>query len=217
MSFKRARVMLIPTEKATCLFISNGRLANYHKPQLGDGKDVVNYELYIISDDEIKKDDWCYDEYNKTVFKNNSKGNPGASKKIIASTNENMYILHDNGVLGQGVTRFPQPSQAFIEKYVKQYNKGNIITDVLVEYGMSSTPINNTISIADYIHDFKPKVNSKDNTITIRKLKDSWSRDEVENLLWEIRDFHLNTPTSIGGYSLEYVKEKFKTYIEENL
>ena len=34
----------------------------------------------------------------------------------------------------------------------------------------------------DY-RDFKLKINSKDNTITIKKVKDSWTREEVDKLL----------------------------------
>ena len=49
----------------------------------------IGKELFITSDEEIK-DDWCYDEYNKVVFKNTGAGTPGASKKIILTTDPSL-------------------------------------------------------------------------------------------------------------------------------
>jgi hypothetical protein len=51
--------------------------------------DLINLNIYITSDEEIK-DDWCYDEYNKVVFKNTGAGTPGASKKIILTTDQSL-------------------------------------------------------------------------------------------------------------------------------
>jgi hypothetical protein len=69
----------------------------------------------------------------------------------------------------------PQPSQQFIEKYIEEYHKGKTITDVLVEYA----------SIGPGFHAwYDVKINSKDNTITIKKLKDSWNKEEVIEQMW---------------------------------
>ena len=96
----------------------------------------------------------------------------------------------------------PQPSQQFIQKYIEEYNKGNVITDVLVEY--------------DYLLDDRAvlpywnlKVNTKDNTITIKKVKDSWNRDEVK---LELRTMHINL-YGADKFALEQVDK----WIEENL
>jgi hypothetical protein len=51
--------------------------------------DLINLNIYITSNEEIK-DDWCYDEYNKVVFKNTCAGTPGASKKIILTTDPSL-------------------------------------------------------------------------------------------------------------------------------
>lgn len=50
------------------------------------------------------------------------------------------------------------------------------------------------------------KVNPKDNTITIKKVKDSWSRDEVR---------HLMTQSYLRGIDREL--DDFNKLIEENL
>ena len=75
----------------------------------------------------------------------------------------------------------PQPSQQFIDKYIEEYNKGNIITDIEVEYSPSSITIQtySEQQINDNLKALTLKINPKDNTITIKKLKDSWNREEV--------------------------------------
>ena len=117
----------------------------------------------------------------------------------------------------KGRINLPQPSQQFIQKYIEEYNKGNIITDVLVEYEIKSNaglghnewvylqhiegkryvPIkieanNQDIyqlgkedTFEDYELECNLKVNLTDNTITIKKAKDSYTREEVDRMLDE--------------------------------
>lgn len=104
----------------------------------------------------------------------------------------------------------PQPSEDFIRVYVEAYNKGNIIEWVDVEYSeykfeefqnMTESNITNKITNEYYRYSeddqcfehwyyasiqwinsllgLKLKVNSK-NEISIRKIKDTWTRDEVK-------------------------------------
>ncbi len=87
--------------------------------------------LYIVSNEEIKEGDWCID--NRPTMNNfihqlscNVKGD---IKKIIASTNNMQNELSVKGVIGN----IPQIPQQFIDQYINEYNKGNIITKVLVE------------------------------------------------------------------------------------
>lgn len=73
--------------------------------------------------------------------------------------------------------KLPQPSPQFIEAYISAYNAGKPIENVLVEY--------------DGARDFMPGAPyleclhvDKNNYITITKEKDSWSREEVIDLLY---------------------------------
>jgi ketol-acid reductoisomerase len=127
----------------------------------------------------------------------------------------------------------PQPSQQFIEKYIECYNKGKVITDVLVEQGIDKITMACTCAENEETFDcvysytdaelnsccqkrfpngeywnktFKLKVNPKDNTITIKKLKDSWNREEVINILYK------HTEELLSGKKLTLF-----TFIEENL
>ena len=184
MSFKRTKVVMLPTEKSSDIILrTRGNVIHqrkYYGTAWEDMGDVYQH-LYFLSDDEIKEGDWCYDEYNKVVFQNNSSGTPGASKKIIATTDrlEIPYQFDKWSII-------PQPSEGFIQKFVDSYNSGNPITEVMVEYdfirgvgaefGYKSSDIDSL------------KINPRDNTITIKKLKDSWSRDEVVNLLQQFNN-----------------------------
>lgn len=92
--------------------------------------------------------------------------------RIIASTDK-------LGEIKNSVSNFnfpdklglPSPTPAFINKYVTEYNNGNIITKVMVEYtGVWSDTDEKLV--------FQPKV-SPDNTITIKPIKTSYTREEV--------------------------------------
>ena len=123
--------------------------ANHGKDVIGIDRYFEAQHLYIISDDEIKDGDYfladnrlnttsnkglpnwvlckCTKVKNSWVYCNEipDEGHNGDwCKKIIATTDESLNL--------------PQPSQQFIQKYIEEYNKGNIITDVLVEYDTRS-------------------------------------------------------------------------------
>ena len=126
-------------------------------------------------------------------------------KKIIATTT---YLKstkwHSTCFSGEEIYEpLPQPSQEFIDVFVREYNKGNIITEVMVEYeSYCNCKIENNVkqcnlSCCNYL----PKINPKDNTITIRKIKDSWTKEEVTEygkLAFEIgRNFQLTGENNI--------------------
>ena len=94
-----------------------------------------------------------------------------------------------------------KPSDSFISKYIEEYNKGNQITDVLVEYKWNGG------RAGDY--KMIPKIDS-DNTITIKKVKDSYSREEVINLLYKYND------GIIDRYS-QLTNKDLNKWIKENL
>ena len=113
----------------------------------------LNNFIYILNEDEIKEGDWFIgDNISIKQCTLNNGGNinfkggwySGSTncKKIIATTDTSLnYIEHDDTVpYPKGVQiRLPQPSQQFTTKYIEEYNKGNVITDVLVEYEQDYT------------------------------------------------------------------------------
>lgn len=95
------------------------------------------HHLYITSDDEIKEGDWFYNFQTNRIIKAKVDESHYLSKKIISTTDSSLQY-HDKTPIGENVNGLwkclPQPSQAFIEKYVEEYNKGQQISDILVEY-----------------------------------------------------------------------------------
>ena len=199
--FKKAKVIMLPTENKSNIGIV------YRDVEKTKGKLVLNLKvndnyksyinLYIISDDEIEDGDWFINLLDNSIHQATNWIYVSTCKKIIATTDTS--LIENIEMIGTGSTylfKLPQPSQQFIEKYIESYNKGEVITDVLVEYELEN--IN--------IHRFEDelKVNPKDNTIIIKKLKNSWNREEVIEL------FKLREKT-IHNY---YTEEE---WIEENL
>jgi hypothetical protein len=190
--FKRAQVVMLPhldgiiydgNDWQNIDLVSNFSKSHYNSI---NGSQYSNH-LYIISDDEIKEGDWFYSEIDNKVFQRQYniiilEGD----KKIIATTDTSLMIGFSNKKLNSNY--LPQPSQQFIEKYIESYNKGEVITDVLVEYineysdDNSFSITNNPIKVNQIL-----KVNPKDNTITIKKLKDSWNKEEIINKLYQLK------------------------------
>ena len=226
-SFKNAKIVILPTNEAKgdfskeriypCLLKHSWMFDENETGKLIYSDSNIRtptqlQHLYIISDDEIKE--------NNTHFYNPHSGqlhisgnhtdyiaiNKNGCKKIIATTDVSLGL--------------PQPSQQFIQKYIEGYNKGNVITDVLVEYNCGDSHCslfgcqkhlgckNESIQTV--------KINPKDNTITIKKVKDSYTREEVEDLC---RKAFLLYKSDNYGYPglIKSTKEKEDKWIGENL
>jgi len=189
-------------------------------------KPFNGYHLYIVSDEEIKEGDWIMDTNNqpyqvqgKEIIKLcNSNKLIKSLNKIIATTDSSLIKEHDDTVpypkmRNTGIYLIPQD---FIKHYIKEYNKGNIITDVMVEY--EEIPL--TVEDLDYPDldgeyrpDYKLKVNPKDNTITIHSVKNSWNREEVEDKLHQMCKW-FNTDVMPTGF---LSRTRIDKWIEENL
>lgn len=144
MSFKKAKVVMLPTNEKANLLLT-GRNDLYYSSKLSDfslKEDIDIFQnLYFLSDEEIKEGDWY--ENNGVIFRADDKFDEGNdpnqnknNKKIIATTDK-LIMGDDKGksLLGTDLNNYlPQPSQSFIEKFVDEYNKGNVITEVMVEY-----------------------------------------------------------------------------------
>ena len=174
-------------------FLKNSSSYNSCAITIPNVETFKHQHLYIISDDKIKEGDYRVDVETGKIWKvtneNTFKHPSGYTMpKIIATTNTSLKIEIDGnrGDLLPDISfdiNLPQPSEQFIEKYIEEYNRGNVITDVLIEYELISNEeyFGNTVNPDDDVpyFDEKLKINPKDNTITIKKVKDSWNREEV--------------------------------------
>lgn len=183
---KSAQVVMLPTNEKANIWLDNFGTGLYNCPTGATG--VIYQHLYILSDEKIKEGDWVYDvcdgivkvehEYQLSyimVFKIDC-------KKIIATTDRSLEVVSKG--INPVYEKLPQPSTSFLEKFVEEYNKGNVITEVLVEYNEPITEIPKPYKPYSEVEhlDSTLKV-SKDNTININMPKDSWSREEMLNLL----------------------------------
>lgn len=212
--FKRAQVVMLPTEKAVfpkCIWL--GRISgvlyldySYPEGKICDPIDdsMLPQHLYILSDEEIKGECFYYSPRFGGILRNHlSQLDEPGLKKVIATTDTSLGL--------------PKPSEGFIKAFIEAYNSGNPITEVDIEYySWSDCPEYARVHTmtesnwgAQYVG--KPKVNPKDNTVTIKKVKNSWNREEVINLIDDLWD------TVHGRIDFNISQEVLDNWIKQNL
>ena len=231
--FEERGVVMLPTKEKAPIAKYNNTLYNTNKNK--DYSECIYQHLYVTSDAEPMKGDWVLTDKNvigkvikvsntgigteiKILRKdNNLEYYPVDCKKIIA-TNDGSLTLRSECVcseteaiycgrlsdVGKCQQKLPQLHKTFIEHYINEYNKGNVITRVMVEYENSWIPSSSTYGIGEYEN--KLKVNPKDNTINIKKVKDSWSREEVVELLVN-HTINLRNKTNDLDFTKKWIKE----------
>ena len=174
----------------------------------------ISQHLYIISDDEIKEGDWFINLLDNSIHQATNWIYVSTCKKIIATTDTSLKITCTNcpnnfsECLKCTNDKLPQPSQQFIERFIESYNAGQVIDDVLVEYELSYE----ASKIIEHHINKIPKLKvDKNNTITIKKLKDSWNREEVIALLNKLNNTLNIVKESERGY------QTLKEWIEKHL
>ena len=178
-------------------------------------KEAIKQHLYFLSDEEINKGD--YHIYRGVVRQYPHDTPWGEEGKIIATTDSSLKIDTEIFIVGERYKSLPQPSQSFLEVFVKEYNKGNVIKEVMVEYDeYVNIPREHILTGSDVEREcikhsyWAPKVNSKSNTITIKRIKDSWNREEVESIV------HLAWATA-SAYSNNTNSKDCQSWIEQNI
>ena len=213
--WNKCSVVMLPTnEKAKSQLILEDKIFKLHPSKIDIGN--KNYQhLYITSDEEIKENDWFYDFELKRLSKliktcqTPSLWEKIIWRKIIATTDTSLTVvtklsLKEGNIIHtcDAHDNFPHPSPQFIQHYIEEYNKGNVINEVLVEYDDEPT------QDGDWTKYSILKINS-DNTINIKPIKDSWGKKEVIELISKMR-FDLDKTMVISN-------ESFVNWIEENL
>ncbi len=196
---KKCKVVMLPAnEKANTLALYTPdkhdvvrevlNISNHNQRLYGGEPDCQH--LYILSDDEIKEGDWCLDTLHNDVFQFGVfRGSSNSNKKIIATTDKSIQQSEPDGIGGSTSWFYPSLSENFIEKYVEEYNKGNVITEVLVEYDMGPHPewtpdYNNPDNPPVITY---PKINPENNTIRIYLQKQNYTREEVIEIMLKFK------------------------------
>lgn len=205
--------------------------AGLYKP-----RKVIKHHLYILSDEEIKKGDFCviknhYKEYYVAKFNGksfdiiNEGGNFNPIKygdnawKIVATTDKSLFIegkcscmKPEKGGCYQCNKELPKIPESFIQTYIKAYNEGKPIIEVDLEMDMNDT--DEMLVNEGYIKDnsvFGIKTNP-DNTVIVHENK-MYTREEVEEILLKSLDA---TVTKHKGFR-KIFEEQLKNWIQENL
>lgn len=180
------QVVMLPTEKVSPLLISKeintkNQLIfakNYDFDLFDHNKNfrhINKQHLYIISDDEIKKGDWVYDNYRKAILQAIDNANTvffnmslHRYEKIVATTDNSINVDYP-------IKEIPE---SFIQAYIKAYNEGKPITEVDLE----TEPTENYDDLSN-IGIFKIKTRP-DNTVIVHQSK-LYTKDEVHNLMMQ--------------------------------
>lgn len=224
---KKCQIVMLPiNEKAeNCLVMEYNGDLYFTKQLLTESyrkeARIATYHLYILSDEEIKEGDWYLLVPEDQVKQAKINIAPHRDFKKIIATTDSSLLLENEEVIARAAgfkssitiwDTLPQPSQSFLEVFVREYNKGNVIKEVMVEYKEEDWTGEGEIDRSYY--KTKLKVNPKDNTITIKRVKESWNREEVEKLVKEAFEggycSALNNSKAIKGITS-------KEWIEQNL
>ena len=184
--------------------------------------------LYIIFNEKIKESDWYIWLDNNQIYRAvtdimiiNQHVKNGHIKKIIATTNEYIGYTDIRVSPVKNFCTYPQPSDSFIKKYIEEYNKGNVITKVLVEYeeyrSMLGLDIDDNTKINYSEPWYELKVDSN-NTITIKRLElELYTREEVKILITNAFKAGYERRHSGYPYTDNWSKPKVEEFLKENL
>lgn len=193
---------------------------------------LLNNHLYILSNDEIKDFDWVLRPDGKvlqmtpTDMVHYLDSQSKATKKIIASTDESLYIQKFEPIpqIGTYPTILPSLSQDFINQYIQAYNAGKPITKVWVEVENGNVNENGNIAENGLLEcDKIIKVNIENTINILTEVKESWTREEVEFLIEKsLRecssiDTFIQEACGIKDYAEPNFKQSVKKWIAENL
>lgn len=196
-ALKKKKVVIIESEKPSSLYIDsrNGILYfNIKELLMGKGRNTPIF-LHFLSDEPLSVGDYALSGLIPyQVTNDNLKSN---DPKIVSTTDYDIPL--------------PKPSPEFIIKFLGKFNMGERIFEVMIQYTYDAI----SRSVMDVPRtNYRPKVD-KNNYITIKPIKDTYTRKEVEGLLKTLMkaDFidFAKGENAISGW------KKYDLFIEENL
>lgn len=177
-----SKVVMLPTENKAPLYLNDHTLYTSNRLNIENVRFDKYQHLYFTSEEEIKVGDYAIG-VDKMVYQLKEGEFPmKADRKIIATTDESLTEWTGMNADSPEYRPLPKPSYMFLNSFIEDHNKADPITDVLIEYVFVRTP--SQIFYANEVpygyH--KPIVNSKDNTITVKPIKNLFTRKELETL-----------------------------------
>jgi len=223
--FKRAKVVLAYTDEAKSEYYQIWRSAigglhiGTNVKTLKSNSRIRFNQLYIITDEDLLPNEYGLDIRTNTIIQNGDKNNNMTLsdwqyvKRIIATDNSDLYVKPDKPNMSSYMSfslgnQVPKLPTTFIHKYINSVNNKEDIINVLVDYIHTRTnnPDYPNKSNKEFIEHCYLKVHKKDNTITIRKLKNNWNREELIKELHAYREFVWKNGASLGDLN-KYIEQ----------
>jgi hypothetical protein len=139
---KEANVVMLATGGKSRLSINTAGPLHYSDVELNSSANFTSQHLYFTTDEEIKQDDWCINGNNRVVKYDQSVRDKEVCKKIVATTNPELHTKSTKSKINDteyetfvGERDIPKIPDTFITKFVEEWNKGNKIEKVRLEYG----------------------------------------------------------------------------------
>ena len=168
--WKKHKIIMLPTEDVNAHIIKSDEIDYLILVETWSGKHQAQH-LYILSDEKIKEGDWCY--------------HPVSQKIKIADTS-----YHTEFKWKKIITTTDSIPQSFISFYIEEYNKGNKIEEIEIEYEDNGYEVDMG-GVGGEDVGWMPKIELKidsNNCINIKKIKEDWKRREVSNLIFKFKD-----------------------------
>lgn len=189
--------------------ITNPEFANaFNKGYLKNNNLTSPQHLYIISDEEIKEGDWCYNKrhnkiskIDKNAFNNVSwvSDNLDIYSKIIASTDEELNL--------------PLINQDFIDEFSFKGIENEYVKVEYISIGTNEDQLGVPVNYEEIKEKFIIK--TKDNYVdNIQFLKENWNREEVKKLCRLAWDNGFSFGCDLSG---DDHKEDEDRWIKENI
>lgn len=180
---------------------------------------LIPQHLYFLSDEKIINLDSLYNETHEHgwYYVTDKKGNINTiyAEKGLLNYTGGGYYSHGNTIFRKIIAttnpelNLPRPSDSFIQKYVKGYNKSNVIEEVKVEYNIV------IIGIANHIYHGteEPKTEAilkvaPDNTITIKPVVETWD-DILDKFMVYYNSCGFNPITTTTSVYMKWLKDNY--------
>ena len=213
--YQECEVVMLDTNDKTAPILSylNNESLQYFPNTYWSNGDLSKRHLYFLSNKEIKEGDWFINRNDNTIFQVKSK-EEGESLNIFIGFNK---IIATTDIS----LRLPQPSKEFIQAFIAAYNEYEPIKWVNVEFEEYATETNYELEIDCSTPLFRLKLNSS-NEIIIKKVKDSWTREEVIELLFKCQDEveypeTYYEPCNREEENIKEFKNDMEEWLEQNL
>ena len=194
---------MLPTDKNGA--IQRNRYNSMELIRYSPDPNCKQEHLYLTSDEEIKEGDWYLNTIDNSIKQSSDWIYVSTCKKIVATTNPELWGgIETVGKRSLLIKRWgiPKIDSTFIEDYVKAYNEGILIKEVIVEYGSITNTRNHT---EKYQIDF-PKLNP-DGSVIIHPIEEN----PIEQILaYMVKHKYNKTNPVLYGYIASYINVKTK-------